>query len=102
MLLKDIAERLGCRLEGDGRLDIQRLASLEQAVDGDLTFFANPKYGAALRKTRASAVILSDEAPPAACAMLRAKDPYLAFVNALSLFVSSPPPAPGIDPLSHV
>ena len=102
MLLKEIAERLGCRLEGDGSLDIQRLAGLDQAGAGDLTFFANAKYAAALRNTRASAVILADDDPPAACAMLRASDPYLAFANALSLFVAAPQPAPGVDSLSHV
>src|SRR5579862_7227438 len=102
MKLKDIAERLACRLEGDGSLDIQRVAGLDQAGPGDLTFFSNPKYAAALRRTRASAVILRDDVPAAPCAMLRAEDPYLAFANALPLFVASPHPAPGVDGMSHV
>ena len=102
MKLHDLAERLGCRLEGDGTLDVQRVAGLEHAGPGDVTFFANPKYAGALRRTRASAVILSDEAPAASCAMLRTTDPYLAFANALALFVSSPQPAPGVDEMSRV
>jgi len=102
MLLQDLAERLGCRLEGDGGLEITRVAGLEQAGPGDLTFFANAKYAAALKRTRASAVILGEDAPPVQCAMLRAKDPYLAFANALSLFVQSAPPAPGVDSMSQV
>lgn len=102
MKLSELAERLSCRLEGDGSLEIQRVASLDQAVPRDVTFFANPKYSAALRRTRASAVILGEDAPPAACAMLRTKDPYLAFANALSLFVSSPRPSAGVDELSRV
>jgi UDP-3-O-[3-hydroxymyristoyl] glucosamine N-acyltransferase len=102
MKLREIADRLGCRLEGDGSLEIHRLAGLEQAAQGDLTFFANPKYTAALRRTRATAVILTDEAPAAGCAMLRTKDPYLTFANALGLFVSPPKPAPGVDQMSSV
>ena len=102
MLLKELAERLGCRLEGDGSLEIHRVAGLEQAGSGDLTFFANPKYTPALRRTRATAVILGEDAPAAGCAMLRTKDPYLALADALSLFVSAPRPAPGVDKLSHV
>jgi UDP-3-O-[3-hydroxymyristoyl] glucosamine N-acyltransferase len=102
MKLKELAERLGCRLEGDGSLEIRRVAGLEQAVEGDLTFFANPRYASALKRTRATAVILGDAAPAAGCAMLRTKDPYLAFANALGLFVSSPTPAPGIDQMSSV
>jgi UDP-3-O-[3-hydroxymyristoyl] glucosamine N-acyltransferase len=102
MKLQELAERLSCRLEGDGSVEIQRLAGLEQAGPGDLTFFANPKYTGALRRTRATAVILGEDAPSAACAMLRTKDPYLAFANALSFFVVSPQPAPGVDQFSHV
>lgn len=102
MKLHDLAERLGCRLEGDGSLDVQRMAGLEHAGPGDVTFFANPKYAGALRRTRATAVILGDDAPAASCAMLRTKDPYLAFANALAVFVAAPQPAPGVDQMSHV
>ncbi len=102
MTLLELADRLSCRLEGDGRAEIHRVAGIEQAAPGDLTFFSNPRYTAALRRTRATAVILGEQAPPAPCAMLRTKDPYLAFANALSLFVESTPPPPGIDRLSAV
>jgi len=102
MTLRELAERLGCRLEGDGDLEIHRVAGLEQAAHGDVAFFANPKYGAALKRTRASAVILGEDAPPAPCAMLRTRHPYLAFANALALFVSPSHPDPGVHPLSAV
>jgi UDP-3-O-[3-hydroxymyristoyl] glucosamine N-acyltransferase len=102
MTLSELAERLGCRLEGDGNLEIRRVAGLEEAGEGDLTFFANPKYAPVLRGTRASAVILAEDAPPAPCAMLRAKNPYLVFANALPLFVASAHPAPGVHDLSAV
>ena len=102
MTLRDLAERLGCRLEGDGTLEISRIASLEQAGDGDIAFFANPRYAPALRRTRASAVIIGENAPAAPCAMLRTKHPYLAFANALTMFVKSADPPPGIDARSAI
>jgi UDP-3-O-[3-hydroxymyristoyl] glucosamine N-acyltransferase len=102
MLLKDLAEKLGCRLDGDGSLEIRRVAGLDQAGPGDVTFFTNPKYAGALRRTRASAVIAGEDVPSAGCAMLRTKDPYLAFANALSLFLDAPPPIAGVDRLSSV
>jgi len=102
MTLLELADRLSCRLEGDGRTEIHRVAGIEQAGPGDLTFFANPRYTEALRRTHASAVILGDRAPAAPCAMLRTKDPYLAFADALALFVESISPEPGIDRLSAV
>ena len=102
MTLRELADRLGCRLEGDGAVEIGRVASLEEARAGDVAFFVNPRYAPALRRTRASAVILADTAPPAPCAMLRTANPYLAFANALSIFR---PPAQlqnGIAPMSAV
>src|SRR5687768_14304707 len=98
MQLRELAERLGCRLEGDGMLEIRRVASLEQAGEGDVTFFTNPRYASAMRRTRASAIIIGEDAPDAPCAMLRTPHPYLAFANALSVFVSPSHPPPGIHP----
>jgi UDP-3-O-[3-hydroxymyristoyl] glucosamine N-acyltransferase len=100
--LRDIAERLECRLEGDGEIEIHRVAGIEDAGPGDLTFFTNAKYARALRTTQASAVILSDKAEAAPCAMLRASHPYLAFANAVGLFAASDRPAAGIHHLAHV
>jgi UDP-3-O-[3-hydroxymyristoyl] glucosamine N-acyltransferase len=100
--LQDIAARLDCRLEGDGAIDIRGVAGIEAAGPGDLTFFANPKYAAELRATRASAVILGDNADRAPCAMLRARQPYLAFARAVSLFENPWRPAPGVHKLAWV
>ena len=96
MTLRELAERLDCRLEGDGDVEIRRVAGIQTADAGDVTFLANPKYEKALRTTRASAVILKDDAPAAPCAMLRAKDPYLAFARAVGLFAPVSRPAPGV------
>jgi UDP-3-O-[3-hydroxymyristoyl] glucosamine N-acyltransferase len=98
--LRELAERLDCRLEGDGDLDVIRVAGIQDAGPGDVTFLANPKYEKALSTTRASAVILREDAPAAPCAMLRARDPYLAFARAVGVF--SPPlrPPPGVHALA--
>ena len=102
MRLRDIAERLECRLEGDGEIDIEGVAGLEQARPGDLTFFVNPKYAAQLRTTRASAVILGERAEAAPCAMLRAANPYHAFARAVELFSPRPSQARGVHRLADV
>jgi UDP-3-O-[3-hydroxymyristoyl] glucosamine N-acyltransferase len=100
--LSDLAKRLDCRLEGDGALDITGVAGLEQAKPGDLTFYSNPKYGAALRATRASAVIAGDDAPAPACAVLRSPHPYLAFAKAVEILAPPERPAPGVHPLASI
>jgi UDP-3-O-[3-hydroxymyristoyl] glucosamine N-acyltransferase len=100
--LRDLAERLGCRLDGDGDIDISRVATIQEAGPGDVTFLANPKYESALKATRASAVLLREDAPRAPCAMLRTADPYLAFARAVGLFAPAWRPAAGIHPQSAV
>ena len=100
--LREVAARLECRLEGDGEIEIRRVAGIERARTGDLTFFANPRYAAALRSTRAAAVILADDAEPAPCSMLRTETPYLAFANAVALFAEVVAPVVGIDPTSSI
>jgi len=100
--LREIAAQLGCRLEGDGEIEIQRLAGIEQARAGELTFFVNPKYSSHLRSTGASAVILGERAEAAPCAMLRTANPYLAFARAMELLAPRPAAAPGIHRLACV
>jgi UDP-3-O-[3-hydroxymyristoyl] glucosamine N-acyltransferase len=100
--LKELAERLACRLEGDGEVEIVRVAGIQHAQPGDLTFLANPRYEAAMSRTGASAVVLKDDAPSAPCAMLRTPDPYLAFARAVGLFAPAWRPAPGVHALAAV
>jgi UDP-3-O-[3-hydroxymyristoyl] glucosamine N-acyltransferase len=100
--LRELADRLECRLEGDGELDVARVSGIQDAQPGDVTFLANSKYEKALTSTRASAVILKDGAPPAPCAMLRARDPYLAFARAVGLFAPVSRPAPGVHALAAI
>jgi len=102
--LRELAERLDCRLEGDGDVDIRRVAGIEHAEAGDLTFVANPKYHQHLSTTHASAIILSNQAPAEGmrASLLRSADPYLAFAKAVGLLTHSTPPVRGRDPLSAV
>ena len=102
MKLSELATRLDCRLEGDGELDVTRVAGIQDAQPGDITFLANPKYEKLLATTRATAVILKEDVPAAPCAMLRARDPYLAFARAVSLFAPVSRPAPGIHALAAI
>jgi UDP-3-O-[3-hydroxymyristoyl] glucosamine N-acyltransferase len=100
MRLNRIAEALGCRLEGDGELEISGVSGMENAVPGQLTFLANPKYAHKVKHTRASAILISE--PLAGIASLVSENPYLEFARALALFYQPPRPAPGIHPLAYV
>jgi UDP-3-O-[3-hydroxymyristoyl] glucosamine N-acyltransferase len=102
--LRDIAAHLRAELIGDGDCEIHRVAKIEEAGPGDLTFLANPKYARHLAETRASAVIagkstsLPSERSASDLALLRVDDPYTSFVRAVVLFH---PPAPPVQPGIH-
>ncbi len=102
MTLREIAERLACQLDGEGSIEIGRVAALEDAGPGDLTFFANPRYTSALRRTRASAVIAGPRDEGAPCAVLRTAHPYLAFARAVALFADPWRPPAGVHPQAIV
>jgi UDP-3-O-[3-hydroxymyristoyl] glucosamine N-acyltransferase len=97
MKLKDIAAQLDCELRGDGEIDIRRVAGIEEARAGDITFVSNPKYGSKARTTQASAIIVGEKFQDLTIATLRTKNPYLAFARAVELFYQLPSAAPGVD-----
>jgi UDP-3-O-[3-hydroxymyristoyl] glucosamine N-acyltransferase len=103
MKLSEIASRLGARLEnGSPDTEISGVAGIEEAGEHQLTFVANRRYAGAARTTRASAVIVSEDFPAGATAVLRSKNPYLAFARALRFFYQPPEYAPGIHPTAVV
>ena len=102
MILAELAVRLGCRLEGDGTVDVNRVASLDEAGPGDLSFLTNSKYASRLPLTRASAVIVAEDETHAPCAMLRSAHPYLAFAEAVALLSPAPVFPAGVSALASV
>ena len=103
MKLAQIATALGAKLEnGSPDMEITGVAGIKEAGPGQLTFVANPKYAAAARSTKASAVIVAEEFPALAAAMLRSRNPYLAFAHALELFCQPPRYEPGMHPTAVV
>jgi UDP-3-O-[3-hydroxymyristoyl] glucosamine N-acyltransferase len=108
MKLSEIAQKLGCRLEGEPGIEIRGVAGIEHAESGQLTFLANRRYFPLLKTTRASAVLIEEtvaverEARLPALAALRSPDPYLAFAHAIELFHQPLRYAPGIHPTAVI
>jgi UDP-3-O-[3-hydroxymyristoyl] glucosamine N-acyltransferase len=100
--LSELAARLECTVEGDGDIDIKRVAAIEDAGPGELTFFANSKYADALKRTLASAVIAAPAVSGIPCAVLRTPEPYVTFARALGLFANLWRPPAGIHRLALV
>jgi len=103
MKLSEINRVLGTRLEnGSPETEITGVAGIETAGPGQLTFSANPKYAAAARTTKASAVIVAENFPAISTAMLRSKNPYFDFARALELFYQPPKYAPLVHETSII
>jgi UDP-3-O-[3-hydroxymyristoyl] glucosamine N-acyltransferase len=102
MRLSQIARILDCRMTGDDDVEIVRVAGIEEAGPGDLTFVSNRKYIRHIKHTRASAIILSEDVSPVDIPSLRTADPYLAFAQALEIFYTPCSPDAGIHPTAVI
>ena len=102
MKLGELAERLGCTLEGDAAIEILDVVGIEEAGTGHLTFLSNRRYRSAVASTKASAILAAPDDGPMPVAVLRSKNPYLDFARALSMFHQAPKYAPGIHPTASI
>ena len=102
MTLGELARRLECPVEGDSGIEIHRVAKIETAGPGDVTFLANPKYAAALALTKASAVIAGAHVDGAPCPVIRSATPYLTFARAAQALSPERRPEPGVHPQAWV
>ncbi len=100
MRIAELVAQLGGEAVGDADVVVHRVATLDQAGEGDLSFLANPKYLNRLKASRAAAVIVGSAARDLLTDRPRivADDPYLYFARVARLF--NPPPAivPGVHP----
>jgi UDP-3-O-[3-hydroxymyristoyl] glucosamine N-acyltransferase len=108
MRLQEIAQKLGCRLEGNGNAEISGVAGIDHAKRGQMTFLANRRYSPLLKTTKASAVLVEEgvvlerDVAFETLAALRTANPYLAFAQAIELFYEAPKYAPGIHPTAVI
>jgi UDP-3-O-[3-hydroxymyristoyl] glucosamine N-acyltransferase len=101
--LGEIAARLGGRLVGDPATAIRQVASLENAGEGEISFFSNPRHRAKLAATRASAVILARDAEDfSALPRIVSDAPYLYFARVSQLFNPLTTQPPGVHPAAVI
>jgi UDP-3-O-[3-hydroxymyristoyl] glucosamine N-acyltransferase len=94
MKLIELAEQTFAVIEqGAADLEIEGAAGLDIAGAGEITFLANPKYTPQIYQTKAAAIFLNEreKIERADIAVLRARDPYLAYTRALRIFNPAPP-----------
>src|SRR6201994_2800226 len=87
------AQQIGALLkgtiEGDETAAVDRLAKIEEAEAGSLSFLANPKYEQYLYSTNASIVIINNDQQltgPVKATLLRVENAYAAISVLLEIY----------------
>ena len=84
-----IALLINGKVEGDPHITVHSFGKIEEAQDGQLSFFANSKYEDYLYSTKASIIILNEAyelKQPVYAVLIRVADAYTAFANLLSKY----------------
>ena len=87
-------------VDGDPNIVLNGFAKIEEAVDGQLTFIANPKYAHFIESTKASAILVSmdfNHPNPLGVTLLRVNDPYATLAELLRAIQASMPQKSGIE-----
>tara|TARA_Y100001970_G_scaffold8355_1_gene9739 strand:+ start:562 stop:1494 length:933 start_codon:yes stop_codon:yes gene_type:complete len=85
--LKDLANKVKGKLVGDPDVVISSIASIQNASSGCISFLANPKYKKFLKKSSASAIIVSSElSSQLETSGIIVDDPYAAYAIISTLF----------------
>ncbi|HIE43946.1 MAG TPA: UDP-3-O-(3-hydroxymyristoyl)glucosamine N-acyltransferase [Candidatus Omnitrophica bacterium] len=100
--LRELAEIVDGQVIGDPSVEIKGVAPLEEAQEGDITFFANAKFSHFLQNTKASAVIVDLKTPGNGKPLIRTRNPYAAFSKIMELWVKNKLPCQGIHPTAIV
>ncbi len=101
--LKQLAEKIGGKLIGDGEIFIDSAAPIDSAGKGQITFLANPKYEKYLDTTEASAVILKSDSTFDRLSVIKHENPYYAYALTLDILYPEEIALPlGIDPTAIV
>lgn len=101
--LGQLATLLGAELHGDASIEVSRVANLETAGSGEISFLSDSKYQSFLAQTAASAVLVK-AADLSVCQTnaLVVKDPYVGFALVAQLLDSTPQPALDIHPTAVI
>jgi len=97
MRVRELAEWLGAAFEGDGELDLVRVAPLESASAGDLSFIGSRKAAKQAETSAAGCLIVPlDYQNAAGRTVIRATAPRTAFARGVARLHPPAPVMPGI------
>lgn len=102
---QDIAALTGGRLVGPGDVTVARVAPLERAGPGDLSFLASRAYVAYFERAREAVVLCRPEfadLPDGPPTRIVVRDPHAALLDVLPILYPEPAWLPGVHPTAVV
>lgn len=97
MKLRELSDRIGAELVGDGDVEISGARGIKEAGEGEITFLADERRASELDACRASAAIVPPGVKTSGMALLRMKNPRLGFAIALQALYVKPYEPRGIS-----
>ena len=86
--LNEIAKLIDGKVIGNGDTLITGASGIKEAAEGDITFLANSRYSPLMDKTRATAIITSEDARETIKPIIITGNPSLAFIKIISMFTT--------------
>ena len=103
--VKQIAELIGGRIEGNENVAVSSFAKIEEGREGAISFLSNPKYTHYLYETKSSIVLVNDDLElehPVDTTLIRVKNAYEAVARLLQLYEQMKPRKTGIAPTASI
>jgi UDP-3-O-[3-hydroxymyristoyl] glucosamine N-acyltransferase len=100
--MKELADFLGCKLEGDGSVQVFGVASPASAHAKDLIYVDSPRHLDRAAASSAKCVVIAPSLSLPGKILLRAENPKLAFARAAEWLLPPAPIAKGIHPTAVI
>src|SRR5262249_14919948 len=103
MRVRELAALFNAAWEGDGELEIRRVAGLGDAVEGDVSFVTAGRGAQAAPGSRASCLLVRpDYALGGEHTLIRVADPRAAIARAITLLHPKAEPEAGVHPTAVI
>jgi UDP-3-O-[3-hydroxymyristoyl] glucosamine N-acyltransferase len=99
---KELAEFLGCPIEGDGVVQLSGVASPDSAAATDLIYVESPRHVGRAAASRSKCAVVAPDIALEGKTLLRAANPKFAFARAAAWLLPTGPIATGVHPTAVI
>ncbi len=98
----ELAAAVGGQVAGNGAAVMRGVNGIKEAGPDEVTFVTNPKYKAALKTTRAGAVVVAPETEAAGLTLIKTPNPYAVFARVIVMFAPPTETPEGMSGLAYI